>query len=168
MPEHVTGGERREFVRLSWPRVPHSLARLRAELRAWLSPLGFPVDVADDIVLAANEAAANVIDHAYPATSTVGTVDMDLWVENSVVHVQIVDRGRWQVADLAPSDRGLGLQLMRVLLDDVVIETGPAGTTVLLRHALPGIESRGVESPDVSGARQDRSLPRRSGSRPGR
>src|SRR5262245_56158493 len=57
---------------------PGELGRLRRELRAWLSPLGYrSVDVAD-VVLATSEAAANAIEHgASPdgfGVSVVGTV----------------------------------------------------------------------------------------------
>jgi hypothetical protein len=56
-------------VRRSWPAHPRWLAQLRAEVRTWLAALGFLRDTAEDIVLAANEAAANAIDHAYPTES---------------------------------------------------------------------------------------------------
>jgi hypothetical protein len=48
------------------PAVPPSLHSARAALRSWLESAGSPHDGADDMVLAVNEAMANVVDHAYP------------------------------------------------------------------------------------------------------
>jgi serine/threonine-protein kinase RsbW len=52
-----------------------------------------------------------------------------------VRHPPVTDARRLQF------ERGLGIPLMRMLVDDVVFETGPGGTTVRLRlacEAIPG------------------------------
>lgn len=42
------------------------MAAARQQVRQWLDALGWPVEHAEDIELAVNEATANVVDHAYP------------------------------------------------------------------------------------------------------
>ena len=48
-----------------WPARAGALTRIRREVRRWLAPLEVMPEVEADLVLAVNEAAANVIDHAY-------------------------------------------------------------------------------------------------------
>jgi anti-sigma regulatory factor (Ser/Thr protein kinase) len=126
-------------VRLSWPAHPRALPQLRADLRIWLWPLGFSTDTIDDIVLAASEAAANTIDHAYPTASSGGMVELSCWTDGMTAHVQVSDQGRWRLSSSTPSQRGFGIPLMRRLVDRVEIQPGPAGTSVLFRHELPNV-----------------------------
>jgi anti-sigma regulatory factor (Ser/Thr protein kinase) len=48
------------------PAVPESLRQARAGFTEWLAGLEWPADGVIDLILAVNEAVANVIDHAYP------------------------------------------------------------------------------------------------------
>ena len=48
-----------------WAANPTSLPPIRAQTRRWLAPLALDEDTGYDVVLAVNEAASNVIDHAY-------------------------------------------------------------------------------------------------------
>jgi len=102
-----------------------------------LSPLGFSSETADDIVLAVNEAATNAIDHAYAASGADNTFDVILWLEHGALHIEIVDHGQWRLREVAPSGRGFGIMIMKELVDTVVLDHGPSGTSVLLRHPLP-------------------------------
>jgi serine/threonine-protein kinase RsbW len=128
---------RRAPVRVTWQAEPHLLAHLRSVVRTWLLGVGLAPDTTEDIVLAANEAASNTIDHAYPETGSDNTVELHLWVEDFAAHVEVLDHGRWRAPQRGPTDRGFGLRIMRQLIDTVTIHHGPAGTTVLLRHPLP-------------------------------
>jgi serine/threonine-protein kinase RsbW len=127
----------RDPVHLSWPVDPRVLTHLRDVVQTWLVGLGFSSDTTGDVVLAASEAASNTIDHAYPTIDSANTLELRLWVEDSAAHVEVVDHGRWRTPQPTPSGRGLGLPMMRQLVDTVVIDHGPSGTTVLLRHPLP-------------------------------
>jgi anti-sigma regulatory factor (Ser/Thr protein kinase) len=112
---------------------------MRAALRGWLSGLDLSADVQRDLVLAANEAASNAIEHAYsPEPSPDSMVELTFWTELNALCIKIVDYGSWlPPRSNAPGDRGRGIQLMHQLARSVVISAGNVGTTVLLQHPLP-------------------------------
>jgi anti-sigma regulatory factor (Ser/Thr protein kinase) len=49
------------------PAVPESLRHARNQLTRWLAGLGWPANGVVDLILAVNEAVADVVDHAHPA-----------------------------------------------------------------------------------------------------
>ena len=124
-------------VHLSWPADPHCLTHMRSAVRTWLAPLGFASETIEDIVLATNEAASNAIDHAYSTSSSRNTVELRLCSDHLAAHVEVFDHGQWRTPDPSPTGRGRGLQMMRHLIDAVVVHRRPSGTIVLLRHPLP-------------------------------
>jgi anti-sigma regulatory factor (Ser/Thr protein kinase) len=128
---------RRDPVHVTWQAEPHQLAHVRSVVRTWLLGLGFTPGTTEDIVLAANEAASNTIDHAYPETGSDNTVELRLWVEDSAAHVEVLDHGRWRAPQPRSTNRGFGLRIMRQLIDTVTVHHGSTGTTVLLRHPMP-------------------------------
>jgi serine/threonine-protein kinase RsbW len=113
--------------------VARELALIRVELRRWLVSLGISGTVQEDMVLAACEATANSIEHAYPEATEADTVELMFWTEPGAVCVEIVDHGRWRTPPTELGGRGRGIPLMRRLTESVLIEHGPGGTTVLLR-----------------------------------
>jgi len=126
-------------TRGTWPAQPEQLAHIRASVRAWLTPLGFSPGSICDIVLAVNEAASNSIEHAYRATCPDPVLTITYQIEHSVVCIEVIDTGRWRGPRLArTSYRGHGIPLMNRLVDHVDIRDNGSGTTVLLRHPLPG------------------------------
>ena len=119
-----------------WPAHPRQLAPMRGELRRWLAPLAMTGETQEDMILAANEAAANSVEHAYPDATEDDTVELVFWTEPDAVYVQIIDHGLWQTPPTEPLERGRGIPVMRLLMDSVLIHHGPDGTTVFLRCSL--------------------------------
>jgi PAS domain S-box-containing protein len=119
---------------LRLPARPRQLGVLRERLREWLVGLGAAPTEAGEITLAVNEAAANAVEHAY------GLADADFSVEARVdeesVAVRVRDAGRWR--DQPAHGHGRGLDLMRGLMDEVSVDSGSDGTTVVLRRRLRG------------------------------
>src|SRR4029077_14309253 len=98
-------------------------------LEHWLEDCGTAPDDCFAITVAANEACANAVVHAYgpqrgPTLSLVGTRD------DASITVEVTDTGRWR-APRRPGGRGL--HLMRRLMDDVDVEHDERGTTVRMR-----------------------------------
>ena len=91
--------------------------------------LGAVRALADDVVLACDEAATNAVEHAYRGQPE-GVVDVEATLESDVVSVDIRDTGRWRVPEGADHTRGRGLTIMRAVMDDVDVVRGPGGTTV--------------------------------------
>ena len=124
------------------PAVPQAVGDVRRSLRRWLEQAGAGDAETHAIVLAAGEACANSIEHAY------GPGDAELEVaahlDAGMVRLTIRDYGQWRPA--RGEHRGRGLELMRATMDDVAVTQGDGGTVVelSLRLANPTSEGRRV------------------------
>ncbi len=107
---------------------PGVLAGLRRTLGRWLMSEAVEEEQAFSITLAASEAAANAIEHAYGAQES--TFRVSGVHEGGEVRVVISDEGRWRAS--RPHGRGRGLAIMRALVDDARIERRSDGTSVTL------------------------------------
>jgi serine phosphatase RsbU (regulator of sigma subunit)/anti-sigma regulatory factor (Ser/Thr protein kinase) len=107
---------------------PGVLAGLRRTLGRWLISQGIGGDALFNITLAASEAAANAIEHAYGAHEA--TFRISCLHEDEEVRVTVIDDGRWRSS--RPYGRGRGLAIMRALVDDAQLERGRDGTSVTL------------------------------------
>jgi anti-sigma regulatory factor (Ser/Thr protein kinase) len=121
-------------ARLKLSPDPDALVSLRRLTARWLREAGAEGDEVHDLVMAANEAWQNALEHGTGFART--TVDVDLEANpHGDVTVTVRDAGS---RDRAPSDpdRGRGIELMRALADEVTLELAPHGSTVRLRRAL--------------------------------
>jgi anti-sigma regulatory factor (Ser/Thr protein kinase) len=136
-PRSDRTSDRTEYVRLTVPAEPAQLGRLRHAMDAHLSPLPLPRNRREEIVLAVGEAAANAVEHAYRDQEEPGVVDVTFWTESDALCVEIRDHGRWrEPPSQYPRGEGLGVVLMRRLIDCVLIHHDHRGTNVLLRHPI--------------------------------
>jgi PAS domain S-box-containing protein len=117
-------------VALSLPGDPDGLQSLRATLRRWLAEQEAVGALAAEVTMATNEAVQNAIEHAHGLGSE--PFEIELEREGDDVVVSVRDRGRWR--ERSGGNRGRGLPLMRALMDDVVVDPGPRGTTVTMRR----------------------------------
>jgi anti-sigma regulatory factor (Ser/Thr protein kinase) len=115
------------------PALPWSLRDIRVAMRRWLSAVGAAPQTVADLLVAVGEACTNAVEHAYgPGGGTV-TVHMELQLPDVLATVR--DTGRW----LPPrgenrENRGRGALFMRNCSDDLRIDHGPTGTTVVIRR----------------------------------
>ncbi|WP_436392334.1 SpoIIE family protein phosphatase [Amycolatopsis sp. MEPSY49] len=118
-------------LELDFPAHPDSLAPTRRWLRAWLGTASLGEDLAQDILVAAGEACANAVEHAYPGAE--GTAHLSAHFAGATLVVTVTDRGHWKQP---PPDnrvmRGRGMPMMEALADAVAVRHDPAGTTVTL------------------------------------
>jgi anti-sigma regulatory factor (Ser/Thr protein kinase) len=117
---------------LRLPASPAALSQLRQTLRRWLTSADVAQDVAFEIATACNEACANAIEHAYGPRDA--SFSFEARLEDDTLAVTVRDAGRWKAP--SPTHNGLGLTVMRGLMDAVDLETGPNGTTVRMRRRL--------------------------------
>jgi serine/threonine-protein kinase RsbW len=122
-----------------------TLSRVRASLREWALDCGFDDSAASDIVVAAGEAIDNAIEHGGD----------DLFVvegrcDGTMLTVKVHDQGpsfspEGKVAPPVPEDlreRGLGIFLMRNLMDEARFEgRADGGTTVTLTKSVRTLAS---------------------------
>jgi anti-sigma regulatory factor (Ser/Thr protein kinase)/putative methionine-R-sulfoxide reductase with GAF domain len=117
---------------LELPAEPHVLAGVRRALRRWLRHMGADRDQSAEITLAANEACANAIEHAYspaPAHFTLRAHARD-----GEVTLIVRDSGQWRPP--RGQDRGRGLTIMNAAMDQVETEQTAAGTEIVMRRRL--------------------------------
>lgn len=109
--------------------------RTAAEERGYSA--GLPEERVDDLVLAVNELATNVVSHGG------GTGLMRIWTEDRWLVCEVLDRGH--VDDPLAGTRvppledtgGRGLWIVNQLCDLVELRSNPTGTAVRLRFARP-------------------------------
>ena len=105
------------------------LAELRRSLSRWLKKIDVGDEASTDIVLATHEAAANAIEHS---EQPFGPGQVNAWLIDGVLTVEIRDSGTWAAVRPADDDRGRGLSLIENLVDEVRINKNPRGTTIRL------------------------------------
>jgi PAS domain S-box-containing protein len=125
-----------------------ALVSLRRLTARWLREAGAEGDEVHDLVMAANEAWQNALEHGTNFARTTIGVELEVNPHGEVL-ITIRDAGS---RDRAPSDpdRGRGIELMRALADEVTLELAPHGSTVRLRRALrdPAPYVRRASEPD--------------------
>ena len=123
-----------DVLRQEWPTERSALSEIRRQLRRWLRAQGADEDETYDITVAAQEACANAVEHAYrPGPHS---FRVEAACDRGRVRVTVRDHGRWRPP--RGEHRGRGLRLMRMLMDDVEIRPGDEGTLVVLERTLQG------------------------------
>jgi anti-sigma regulatory factor (Ser/Thr protein kinase) len=128
-----------QTLHLSLSAHPSEAKRLRNELHAWLLEAGINGSTGGEIVLAANEAFVNAVEH--PRHRRSREIAIRGQVAEGRVVVSVSDDGRWQ-EDVDPSRDHFGQLLMWELMSIVRVRRGDAGTTVVLTRRLPAEQTR--------------------------
>jgi serine phosphatase RsbU (regulator of sigma subunit)/anti-sigma regulatory factor (Ser/Thr protein kinase) len=107
------------------------LVVVRRALKRWLrNEVVTPGDV-QGTILAASEACANAIEHAYGPRDAIFELRAQRY--DDTIEVTVRDFGSWR--DPRGKNRGRGMQLMRAAMDEVEVTPSDRGTTVrLVRH----------------------------------
>ncbi|WP_293305560.1 ATP-binding protein [Mycolicibacterium sp.] len=124
------------FVRRDLPADAPNVAVARADFTRWLRSVSVGEARLCDVVLAVNEAMANIAEFAYLGT-TGGTCDVEAAYDRAarVLTVTVSDQGQWREPDptCPQRHRGRGIPLMRTLSDAFIIDTSALGTSVCMR-----------------------------------
>lgn len=119
---------------------PMAATQLRQLLSEWLAQhVPRAGDRADAITLAAYEALANAVEHAYADREEPGTMTLRATYHpgDQQLHITVQDQGRWLEPTPTTSRlRGRGIPLMQALSDHPRIKPGPDGTIVNLEWNL--------------------------------
>jgi serine phosphatase RsbU (regulator of sigma subunit)/anti-sigma regulatory factor (Ser/Thr protein kinase) len=123
-----------ENIRLTLTPDADALTALRRMLRRWLTEMGATPDEVAGIVMAANEAWQNAIEHGHDFQPV--PIKVRFQREDDEVIVTVRDAGgRGQPA--GDPDRGRGIELMRGLMDDAKLDLGShRGGVVVLRRRI--------------------------------
>ncbi|MEV0683056.1 SpoIIE family protein phosphatase [Nocardia sp. NPDC050378] len=120
------------------PAAAVELTGLRRTLYRWFATAAVPHDLAADLVAAANEACSNSVEHAYRDTEP-GRVVLTATCEGDRVVIEVTDTGRWVPTPTDPGYRGRGVEMMRVLTEDLEFTHDEKGTRVRMWVTLPSI-----------------------------
>ncbi|HEX8464251.1 MAG TPA: ATP-binding protein [Abditibacterium sp.] len=139
-PSAVSGasGER---IELKIPASSQWVRVVRLTVAGVASRLPFGIDAVEDIKLAVAEAVNNAIQHATPGAQGDVMVTISLESDENGLWISVADEGRvvgdlnTQIPPPRPDEElpegGLGLLLIRSLMDEVNHESGPHSDTVV-------------------------------------
>ncbi|WP_166659098.1 ATP-binding protein [Labedaea rhizosphaerae] len=133
LPALPNGGDQpvsRTFLRLTGLHATGAVVRqVRERLVSWVRQTGLDEDQVADVGLAAHEAMANVIDHAYEQPG--GVFDLYAFTDEDTVTVTVTDRGNWKRTPQGrPTLRGRGLLIIRQLTRQFELTAHAHGTIV--------------------------------------
>lgn len=116
--------------------APAAVQVARADLGAFAACHGASADVRRRLALAVTEAAANVVNHAYPEGGR-GSLRLIADVLDGALEVLVADQGAGMRSGVASDGLGLGLALIAEVTDACSIDSGtPRGTEVWMRFLL--------------------------------
>ncbi len=125
-------------VRLSFPAKPDYLLLARLALAGLARTLPAEDDVVADLKLAVTEACGNVVRHAYGDDP--GDVFVSYVVRGDALEILVEDQGRGlegtetsAAAMPAPADGGMGMAIIRTIVDELAIEAGADGRGTVIR-----------------------------------
>jgi serine/threonine-protein kinase RsbW len=118
-------------VRLEMPAKAEYLLLGRLALAGMARTVDFDAELLADLKLAVTEACANAVRHAYEAG---GTMTLRFALDEASVRIDVEDRGSGfearEVQDWEPdalSEDGMGLAIIRAVVDELDIGSGPGG-----------------------------------------
>jgi serine/threonine-protein kinase RsbW len=132
-------------VRLSFPAKPDYLLLARLALAGIARQRPVDEEVLADLKLAVTEACGNAVRHAYPEGDDTGAVTVAYVLRNDALEMIVEDQGTGVdpggiEADgfSAPLEGGMGLSIMRAIVDELEVRAGAdgRGTVVRMRKRL--------------------------------
>jgi serine/threonine-protein kinase RsbW len=130
-------------VALDIPAHPDYVVLCRLALAGLLRDRGFSDDAVDDLKLALTEACSNSIRHAYPPTGDeCGTVHVRFALDDRRIQLVVHDEGAGFLEDAvldagfpegepSLSEGGMGMAIIRAVVDEFLLEQPPEGGTRL-------------------------------------
>ncbi|CAG6398894.1 SpoIIE family protein phosphatase [Streptomyces cocklensis] len=120
-----------------FPAEAAQLAPVRRALRSWLNQCALPPQTVQNVLVAAGEACANAVEHGHRDTPG-DTIRLRAEAQQGSMRLTVSDTGRWRPPrPEANPNRGRGIALMRALMQNVTVTSGPDGTTVAMNTGIP-------------------------------
>ncbi|MEJ2871939.1 ATP-binding protein [Actinomycetospora sp. OC33-EN08] len=121
------------------PARPPAVRTLRRRLREWMATRDLDEDLTDAVLLLADEAVTNAVEHAAGERGCTVEVVANTRGCGGGIAVMVRDDGVWRPQPEDRGYRGRGVTLMGRMADRSSISTSASGTTVRLCWALPSM-----------------------------
>jgi hypothetical protein len=125
-----------DVIAMALSAEPASLSVVRERVRRWLDRLEWPAEEVDDVVLAVNEAASLVVEHALSSAgpSQVRVAGRPFTDAESLrrVAVGVVGDVGWSPAAAATALPGYGVLTIHTCMESVDLQRDADGTTVFM------------------------------------
>jgi serine/threonine-protein kinase RsbW len=125
-------------VHLSFPAKPDYLLLARLALAGVARTLPAEDDVVADLKLAVTEACGNAVRHAYGDAP--GDVFVSYVVRDDALEIVVEDQGRGLEGETgpagavaAPADGGMGMAIIKSIVDELAIDAGADGRGTVIR-----------------------------------
>ena len=133
----------RDTVEMTVPCEPRFLSVVRLTVAGAGARAGLGVQEVDDVKVAVSEACTNAIEHAYPEGGAgCPGIKIRLTAREGELRLEVEDEGagfepkrlpRVDLEERVQEEGGLGIYLMRQLMDEVKIESAPgSGTKIIM------------------------------------
>jgi serine/threonine-protein kinase RsbW len=125
-----------ELVRISFPAKADYLLLARLVLAGIARDVEVSDELLADLKLAVTEACGNSVRHAYPGGG--GDVTVAYALDGETLEMVVEDRGIGPAAVTEPAERaevdgGMGMSIIRTIVDDVLVEPGHGGRGTVVR-----------------------------------
>ncbi|MBF7096421.1 ATP-binding protein [Alkalibacter mobilis] len=132
----IQNKEDRVKISLTLPGVPEFVSVARLTLSGIANRMGFNVDAIEDLKVAVSEACTNAMKHGCKIPKD--SYNVDYFVSDKELIIDVRDKGEgFAVSDVEtpdlenPKENGLGLYIIRTLMDQVEVKsTGDRGTVI--------------------------------------
>lgn len=130
-----------DTLKISVPSNARYVSTVRLAISSMANQAGFDIEAIEDIKVAVSEACTNIIKHgeigdlAYNVTCVIDKDKLEIAVEDDGVGY---DLGEYKEPDLSdPKEGGLGVFIIRALMDDVVVSSNRgSGTSIQMTKYL--------------------------------
>jgi len=129
----------RDTLEITIPCEPRFLSVVRLTVAGAAARAGLGVQEVDDVKVAISEACTNVIEHAYPPESDAcPSIHVRMTVKEGELRLEVEDEGvgfdpkrlpKVQLEERVQEEGGLGIYLMRHLMNEVKLESAPGSGT---------------------------------------
>ncbi|PRZ11977.1 serine/threonine-protein kinase RsbW [Laceyella sediminis] len=152
-------GKPLDLVNLTIPAKPDYVGIARLAVSGIANRMGFSYDDIEDLKLAVSEACTNAVDHAYCGGD--GEIEVSCNIFSNRLEIEVVDRGnsfnieeiekRTGPIEVGPTmnalrERGLGVFLMRSLMDHVDIKGDNGVIVTMTKYIRKGVVESHVKS----------------------
>ena len=120
-----------------YPAVPESVSTVRAALQSFAERCAISRETIDAVVLAASEAATNVVVHAYRDVEAPGRIDVAAALAADELWVIVTDSGSGLRPRTDSPGLGLGLAIIAQVADGVdLVQPAAGGLELRMRFAV--------------------------------